>query len=93
MFRRRCLRCSFCGKSEAAVAKLVAGPRVYICDECVALAGRIMERDAGAAPRPPEARPGLLRRLWDRVARARHPDPGGPWECHAVARSCYGASR
>jgi ATP-dependent Clp protease ATP-binding subunit ClpX len=47
MFRRRQLRCSFCGKKETEVSKLVAGPRVYICDACVALASQIMERNSG----------------------------------------------
>jgi ATP-dependent protease Clp ATPase subunit len=36
------LHCSFCRKSEHQVRKLVAGPGVYICDECVAIASRIM---------------------------------------------------
>ena len=36
------LECSFCRKSEHQVRKLVAGPGVYICDECVAIASRIM---------------------------------------------------
>ncbi|HPE45001.1 MAG TPA: ClpX C4-type zinc finger protein, partial [Deltaproteobacteria bacterium] len=31
------LRCSFCGKSQEEVRKLIAGPDVYICDECIAL--------------------------------------------------------
>jgi ATP-dependent Clp protease ATP-binding subunit ClpX len=35
--------CSFCGKSQKAVARLVAGPNVYICDECVALCNSILE--------------------------------------------------
>jgi ATP-dependent Clp protease ATP-binding subunit ClpX len=47
-FRR--LRCSFCGKDESKVAKLVAGPRVYICDVCAREALRIM--DAAPAPAP-----------------------------------------
>lgn len=42
MFRRK-LACSFCRRSEAEVAKLVAGPRVYICDRCAAEAVRIMK--------------------------------------------------
>jgi len=46
MFRRRQLRCSFCGKRETEVSRLVAGQRVYICDECVALASRIMEDES-----------------------------------------------
>ena len=41
MFKRK-LTCSFCRRSEAEVAKLVAGPRVYICDRCAAEAVRIM---------------------------------------------------
>jgi ATP-dependent protease Clp ATPase subunit len=32
------LRCSFCGHAQRQVAKLIAGPGVYICDRCVALA-------------------------------------------------------
>jgi ATP-dependent protease Clp ATPase subunit len=39
---KRQLRCSFCGREEDEVAKLVAGPRVYICDSCVTAAARIM---------------------------------------------------
>ena len=53
MFKRRQLHCSFCGKDESEVAKLVAGPKVYICDACVALASEIMDRsddDARATP-------------------------------------------
>ena len=37
------LRCSFCRKKDSEVSKLVAGPRVYICDECVAIATRLMD--------------------------------------------------
>jgi hypothetical protein len=37
------LRCSFCGKSSSEVNKLVAGPGVHICDECVGLAESIIE--------------------------------------------------
>jgi hypothetical protein len=39
---KRQLRCSFCGSKEDEVAKLVAGPRVYICDSCVTAAAQIM---------------------------------------------------
>jgi ATP-dependent protease Clp ATPase subunit len=35
---RELLRCSFCGRSRKQCAKLIAGPGVYICDGCVALA-------------------------------------------------------
>jgi ATP-dependent Clp protease ATP-binding subunit ClpX len=47
MFKSRHLRCSFCGKKDSEVSKLVAGPRVYICDECVAVASRLMEDGTG----------------------------------------------
>lgn len=36
-------RCSFCGKPDTEVAKLVAGPGVYICNECVALSASIID--------------------------------------------------
>jgi len=36
MFKRNRLACSFCGKTAAEVAKLVAGPNVHICDVCAA---------------------------------------------------------
>jgi len=36
------LRCSFCGKSEHEVKKLVAGPNVFICDECVEICNQVM---------------------------------------------------
>ena len=41
MFTRK-LACSFCGRDQDQVAKLVAGPKVYICDECIAAAMRII---------------------------------------------------
>jgi ATP-dependent Clp protease ATP-binding subunit ClpX len=59
------LRCSFCGKSQKEVRKLIAGPGVYICDECVSLCGEIiadeMEKeeklpDGKELPRPWEIR-------------------------------------
>jgi len=40
---KRRLRCSFCGKSEREVAKLMAGPKVHICDACVGVCNRILE--------------------------------------------------
>jgi hypothetical protein len=41
----RTLHCSFCGKSQHDVRELVAGPRVFICDECVALCNGIVENE------------------------------------------------
>ena len=42
------LGCSFCGKSSAEVAKLIAGPGVYICDECVRLCDDILVEDTSS---------------------------------------------
>ena len=41
--RRRGLRCSFCGKTETQVAKLLGGPKVHICDACVGVCNKILE--------------------------------------------------
>src|SRR4026207_769785 len=54
------LLCSFCGKSQRQVKKLIAGPGVYICDECIDLCNEIIdeelstpaELDLGNLPRP-----------------------------------------
>ena len=39
------LRCSFCGKTQDEVKKIIAGPTVYICDECIDLCNDIMEEE------------------------------------------------
>ena len=39
------VRCSFCGKSQDSVKKIVAGPGVFICDECVDLCTSIIEAE------------------------------------------------
>ncbi len=43
------LRCSFCGKTQDDVKKLIAGPTVYICNECVELCGEIITEEATQA--------------------------------------------
>ncbi len=56
------LKCSFCGKSQKQVKKLIAGPGVYICDECIDLCNEIIEEelaeasdiDFGDLPKPTE---------------------------------------
>ncbi|MDY6909301.1 MAG: ATP-dependent Clp protease ATP-binding subunit ClpX [Thermodesulfobacteriota bacterium] len=61
------LRCSFCGKSQDEVKKLIAGPTVYICDECVELCNDIIaeeyERDEASRathiPKPSEIKDAL----------------------------------
>ena len=37
--------CSFCGKPQSSVKKIVAGPGVYICDECIGLCTSILEEE------------------------------------------------
>jgi len=44
--RRRYTRCSFCGKGQDQVRKLVAGPGVYICDQCIDLCQEVLEEDS-----------------------------------------------
>jgi ATP-dependent Clp protease ATP-binding subunit ClpX len=60
------LKCSFCGKSQEQVRKLIAGPGVYICDECVDLCNEILEEelyDASAtAPATPKVETNERRR-------------------------------
>ncbi|KYC39187.1 ATP-dependent Clp protease ATP-binding subunit ClpX [Scytonema hofmannii PCC 7110] len=54
------LKCSFCGKSQEQVRKLIAGPGVYICDECVDLCNEILDEELldtnGAASSQPAPR-------------------------------------
>jgi ClpX C4-type zinc finger len=49
------MHCSFCGKSQHEVRKLIAGPEVFICDECVAICNKILRYKS--APRLPERWP------------------------------------
>ena len=42
------LLCSFCGKSQRQVKKLIAGPGVYICDECIDLCNEIIDEEPTA---------------------------------------------
>ena len=60
---RKQLRCSFCGKPQDQVKKLIAGRNVYICDECVKLCSDIIyeeydmeneERETASLPKPAE---------------------------------------
>src|SRR5690554_2895880 len=56
------LKCSFCGKVQEQVKKLIAGPGVYICDECIELCNEIIEEEfteeqdveLGTIPKPVE---------------------------------------
>ncbi|MCP4682428.1 MAG: ATP-dependent Clp protease ATP-binding subunit ClpX [Desulfobacterales bacterium] len=62
------LLCSFCGKSQEEVKKLIAGPSVYICDECIQLCNEIIAeeyktenegQDTGQLPKPSEIKEAL----------------------------------
>ena len=46
------LSCSFCGKGQREVRKLIAGPTVYICDECIRLCNDIIAEDNDKEDRP-----------------------------------------
>lgn len=73
LFKRK-LECSFCGKSAAEVAKLVAGWRGYICDVCAAEAHRIISEcnPAAAGPTAPQSSSlgKRIKRWFGRLSRA-----------------------
>ena len=85
MFGRKLLHCSFCGKDETQVAKLVAGARAYICDACTAAAARIISsNDNDSPPQPAPRAQSFFRRVW-RVMRGEY-RRNGPCQC-PVARA------
>ncbi len=51
------LKCSFCGKSQEQVRKLIAGPGVYICDECVELCNEILDEELFEGAAQPQPQP------------------------------------
>lgn len=63
------LSCSFCGKSQKEVKKLIAGPTVYICDECIALCNDIIaeevEKDEPATGSDPLPKPADIKAILD----------------------------
>ena len=63
--------CSFCGKSHAEVKKLIAGPGVYICDNCVVLCKQVLDKELATQakkqkPRGTIAKPAEIKRELDR---------------------------
>jgi predicted Rdx family selenoprotein len=98
-FRKRpqteVLRCSFCNKSQRDVAKLIAGPSVYICIECVEICNQIVADDVllepkeSSEPRAVAVEPSagepvrcnLCRMLWPTERSVGFPDRG--WLCQA----------
>lgn len=87
MFGHRRLACSFCGRGAAEIEKLVAGPRVYICDRCVEAARQIME---GVAPPDDRAAGrGRMPRTFGWLRRAVGRLGPGPLRRHAVAQGTH----
>ena len=74
MMKHRRLRCSFCRKDESEVSKLVAGPQVYICDACVAIASRLMDGDSHNTSQQQRVEPSVWRTI---LAHVRALFPGG----------------
>ncbi len=50
------LTCSFCNKSATQVKKLIAGPGVFICDECIGLCNEILDEEVGGASPPDQTK-------------------------------------
>jgi ATP-dependent Clp protease ATP-binding subunit ClpX len=63
----RFLNCSFCGKSQEQVRKLIAGPRVYICNECIELCNEIIVEEFEKSPliKTQVAKPVEIKRILD----------------------------
>jgi len=57
---KKSLRCSFCGKREEEVRRMIQGPGARICDQCVQLCMSVLERELGAGLLPEEAPPDRL---------------------------------
>src|ERR1035437_5706613 len=62
--------CSFCGKSHAEVRKLIAGPDVYICDNCIILCKNVLDREFAATakkqqPKFTVPKPAVIKRQLD----------------------------
>jgi ATP-dependent Clp protease ATP-binding subunit ClpX len=53
--------CSFCGKSHAEVKKLIAGPGVYICDNCVILCKQVLDKELAAQTKKPKQRASIAK--------------------------------
>ena len=58
--REKAVRCSFCNKLQSQVDKLIAGPGVFICDECVELCRSIIEEEGETRGSKRNAQPGAF---------------------------------
>ena len=61
----RTLICSFCGKSQNEVRKLIAGPQVFICDECIELCMEIIKEEASNETRKSDDKASLPREIYE----------------------------
>ena len=87
------LLCSFCGKSQRQVKKLIAGPGVYICDECIDLCNEIIDEELCRAGRPqPRRASQAARHQRDPERLRRRPGRGQahvwPWPCTTTTSAC-----
>src|ERR1700684_487663 len=69
--------CSFCGKSHAEVKKLIAGPGVYICDNCITLCKSVLDKELSAEnkktlPKFSVPKPNAIKRHLDRHCVGQH---------------------
>jgi hypothetical protein len=66
---RRTRLCSFCGKNQDQVQRLIAGPGIFICDECIQLCNEILAQEDPdpAVPTPGDTTPQLALPWWRRV--------------------------
>jgi ATP-dependent Clp protease ATP-binding subunit ClpX len=71
VFRRNTMACSFCRRDAAEVGKLVAGPRVFICDACVAVASRLMQQSPETPQQLPDGDAGSVWQRWRRLWRGK----------------------
>ena len=77
-------RCSFCGKTQDQVRRLIAGPNAYICDECITLCQEIMSDDL-VMPVPGEPPQGLPSFERSRPGRSRLRECGSREWCLTAA--------
>jgi ATP-dependent Clp protease ATP-binding subunit ClpX len=73
------LYCSFCGKSQHEVRKLIAGPSVFICDECVDLCNDIIREEIHESGEDAESKLKGSSRAGEPSCRAERPSPKMPF--------------
>lgn len=61
---KKAVRCSFCGKTQSMVERLIAGNGSFICDECIRLCMSIIDEDYESERKPSPSRNRWRSRLW-----------------------------